>query len=301
MQRVIEAEERERSVAGKHGVVDSAGDVDGFGVVIREELGLLDRDVGHDRLDRLRELAVQILALTCRDRVVHELPQQRVPNAVVAVRGDLHEPACLEPVEGDVDIDVRSEQRPEENDVACASGNGERLEQPALGRIRLIGSAQQKDRKPLGQISHAADVRERRRAVALDDQPGLHHPACRLLEIRWVSTAALDDVVDGRGREGAFGQERLEQRRARRRLERCQPDLQVTAARAPRRCQLRPVGRDDKSGGGLECRREGREHLLRRAIGPLHIRDREDHRLGASDTEDEVADSAVEQLAPCVT
>ena len=64
----------------------------------------------------------------------------------------------------------------------------------------------------------------------------------------------------------------------------------------PRRIQVRPIRRDEERSGVRERRRERCEELLRGSVSPLHVGQRQDDGLGASDTEDEIADCTVEQL-----
>ena len=71
----------------------------------------------------------------------------------------------------------------------------------------------------------------------------------------------------------------------------------MAAARRPRWIQLGAIGRDEQRSSSCERRGERGEKLLRSRIRPLHLGQREDHWLRASDAKDEIADGAVEELA----
>ena len=71
----------------------------------------------------------------------------------------------------------------------------------------------------------------------------------------------------------------------------------MTATRRPRWIQIRAIGCDKQCRRASERRGQGGEELLRSRVGPLHVGQCEDHGLRPSDTQDEVADRAVEQLS----
>ena len=123
---------------------------------------------------------------------------------MIAVRRELDETSSREAGERCFDVEPVTEYRAQEGRVTRAPGDREHVKDAALGDGRLVGPAEQQDRQPLGQVAQPTHIRERSRAVALDDETRLGDPTRRFLEIRGISRAPRDQVVDRRGRQRAL-------------------------------------------------------------------------------------------------
>src|SRR5205814_980345 len=128
---ILERMQRHRALAGQHRLIDRARRVYRLREMMGEELGLLYRHVGQPGLDRLRHAAVQLLTLRARDRVVHELPKERLPDPVVAVRRELDETSSREAGERCFDVEPVTEYRAQEGRVTCAPGDREHVKDAA--------------------------------------------------------------------------------------------------------------------------------------------------------------------------
>src|SRR5438093_272697 len=94
--RLRKRPQRDGAVTGAHRVFDRPGDVGRLGEVIGEKLRLLDRDLRYHAFDDLTDPPVKVLTVARRDRVVHELAQQRLPESVVAMARELEQAADAE-------------------------------------------------------------------------------------------------------------------------------------------------------------------------------------------------------------
>ena len=210
---------------------------------------------------------------------------------------ELDQTARAEARERRIDIHILAEERAKKSGLARSRRDGCGVED-ALFRTRgELCATQQKHRQCVRELAHAADVGERRCALALDDNSHRHEPPRRLLYVRGASGAAGDDVVDGFLRKGARREERLKECGARAGGERCEPDLEMPATGRPWWIQIGAVRGDEQCRRARECRGQRSEQLLRCRVGPLHVGQRENDRLRPCDAEDEVADRAIEQLA----
>src|SRR5947208_16530774 len=87
-----------------------AGDLSRVREVVSKELGLLSRELRHHALEDLADPAVQLRALTRADGFVDVLPEQRLPEAVIAMRRGLQNAARGESGEARVRFHILTEE-----------------------------------------------------------------------------------------------------------------------------------------------------------------------------------------------
>ena len=189
--------ERFGALPGAHRMLDTAGDVRRQGEVAREQLRLLSGDLRHRRFDDRADASMQLSAAHREEGVVYELAEHGLPEAVVAVSGEIHEPAREEPPKARVYVDTRPGDRADDRRIGRARGHRDRVQHLTFGVRCLFGAPEEQHRQSFGQAAHAAHIRERAGVFAFDNDAGPEDPSRRFLDVRRIPAAARDDVGDG--------------------------------------------------------------------------------------------------------
>ena len=151
---------------------------------------------------------MQLLTVPHEHRPVHELAEERLPEAILAAPAHLEQALRDEPGEARVDVEVAAEERAQERGIAAARRDRGRVEHAPLLRRRGLGAPEQEHRQGPRQLRHPADVGERSRVVALDDHARGHEPVRRFDEVCRAALGACRHLGDRLGRERALRQQR---------------------------------------------------------------------------------------------
>ena len=257
----------------RHGRAQRRGLVPGGGVMPGDrcgQLGLLLVVVHAPRLERMRQRLVQLAALAREEVVVQRLAQQRVAeHQPVVLRRDQH-----------LLGDRLAQRRLQRLGIDAGDRADRRLVEPAAGGDRARG--------PLGLGGQALDPQQERVAEALRRGAAAVHPrGQQLLGVQGISLAAGEQAVDERvvRRRAKDVGEHLGQLVAVERREFDPPHalepLELGQQRAQRVAAMELVGavreRRQHALAAQAARQEGRERP-RRAVGPMHVLEDQQHR-----------------------
>ena len=225
-------------------------------------------------LERLGELAVQRAAAQPRHVGVERLPAQRVAEGGAAVAALAQDAVALELGEA-----VLAREPAGEVEVEALAGDGGRLGRGArlVGERRGAHQHRVADRVGRGDVLVAAELEAARAGL----EAAAHHE--RAGELLDEERQALRAVVDrdGERRRGPLGQEAREQLGGLAEVERRERELVQPAAaaqlvaqpaqRVVARQAVGAVGAQQHQRQLVERRREAREQLERRLVGPLQV------------------------------
>ena len=256
--RVDRPLERGRLLAGGGEVVGDGGGQHGAGLLV------------DPLLQRARQRQVERRPLAGQQVVLHDLAQERVPEAVAAV------------VVGDEDVAVDGlAQRVAQRALVEAAGPGQ---QRMVGPL-ADGDEPQDLLRGLGQVLDAQHQRvaQRVRRGAAAVEPGGE----QLLAVQRVAARARPQPLEqvGLGRRAEDVGELAGELLAGQRLERDAAGARVALDLGQQRAQrvaavqlVGPVGADQEHALGHQAARQEGERRPRRAIGPVQVLDQEQHR-----------------------
>ncbi len=142
VQRAVEVVQTRGALGGPRGVVDGPHRVRRRGEVLRQERGLLDRDLGPSRLDGQADAPVQLLTVPREHRAVHDLAEPRLPEAMHSALG-LDDPRGGQLLERTVHVDLLGEDRAERRGVEAATDDRGRVQDAPLRRGDRVDPTQQ--------------------------------------------------------------------------------------------------------------------------------------------------------------
>ena len=251
-------------------------------IVMRDQLGLSADDVGVAGFEKLRDLAVIVLARASQQRLVRSVLHQRVLEDVARTRPA---PALVEQLGVDEAVEAVLQlallQRPDRlQHLVREFAPEDRAELCDLADRRESIEPRHQHVLQRRRDGHVRErPHERVAPFALLDEARVEHALRELLDVERHAVRLLGDEVDHFGRHRLAAGERDDQRLDVGAFEPVQRDERHMRAHRPRRRELGPVRHDVQHGGRRRLRNAKPEQRERRRVRPLHVFPDPQHRL----------------------